>query len=133
MEVEAFRSTMKLDLNSWPLPWREIDHLIAKENGFDSFDEFLLHSQENKTNNQLIATTAYSWPSKQLNEDTVRTDLQEIWDTFISEEKATLQICLPNSVLRTTKFRFDHFQRFLFLLPLPCTSPPLHLPPLPPL
>jgi hypothetical protein len=105
MEVEAFHSTMKLDLHSWPLSWKEIDDLITQEKGLKSFEEVLHHETSNPT--------VYPWPSKQLNENTVRTDLQEIWDTFISEEKATLQICLPNSVYQTTKFRFDHFQRFV--------------------
>jgi hypothetical protein len=103
MEVEAFHSTMKLDLVSWPHHWRDIDEEIRKEKGLNTFEEVLLQ--------ETSQPTVYRWPSSQLNERTVRTDLQAIWDIFISE-KATLQICLPNAVFQTTKFRFDHFQRF---------------------
>jgi hypothetical protein len=110
MEVEAFNSTMKLDLVHWPDPWKDIDEQIRIEKGLSSFEEVIL--QEAKE------PTTYPWPSSQLNEQTVRTDLQEIWDIFISE-KATLQICLPNNVYQTTKFRFDHFQRSLSTLHSP--------------
>ena len=103
MEVDAFVSTMKVDQTSWPFSWKEIDEEIIKERNLSSLDEVI--------ENEITHPTSYSWPSNQLNQETVRADLQAIWETFIISD-APLQICLPNSVFRTTKFRFDHFQRF---------------------
>lgn len=106
MEVDAFVSTLKVDQVSWPYTWREIDDAIIKERGVTSLDEVI--------DLEAITPVKYPWPSHQLNQETVRSDLQAIWDTFIAND-AQLQICLPNSVFRTTKFRYDHFQRFLFI------------------
>lgn len=102
MEVDAFTSTMKVDQVSWPYTWREIDEAITTEREVTVFEDVI----DLEVNNPV----SYPWPSTQLNEETVRADLFSIWEAFIAND-APLQICLPNSVYRTTKFRYDHFQR----------------------
>ena len=104
MEVDAFQASLSVDKISWIDDWRAVDAAIAQEMGLATIDEVI--ELEKKT------PTAFLWPSRILNKATVKADLQSIWDSFI-EDSAPLEICFPSSVWQRTRYRFDHFERYI--------------------